>query len=94
MKRVAGLRTTIAVMSAFAVVSDAVLIAFYPQFFERRYGVTSAFHVGAYIAAISIAVMCTLPLWARVARRVGACACCWPRNAGRPVVLNYWPTAC
>lgn len=64
------LRATLIAMSACAVVSDAILIAFYPHFFERRYGVTSAVHVGAYIAAISIAVMCTLPLWARVARRV------------------------
>lgn len=64
------LRTAIVAMSACAVVSDAVLIAFYPQFFERRYGVTSALHVGAYVAAISIAVMCTLPLWARLARRI------------------------
>lgn len=65
-----ALRIAIVVMSAFAVVSDAVLIAFYPQFFASRYGITSEFHVGAYIAAISIAVMFTLPLWARVARRV------------------------
>lgn len=65
-----ALRRAIVFMSAFAVISDAVLIAFYPQFFESRYGITSEFHVGAYIAAISIAVMFTLPLWARVARRV------------------------
>jgi DHA1 family multidrug resistance protein-like MFS transporter len=64
------LRATLIAMSACAVVSDAILIAFYPHFFEQRYGVTSPVHVGAYIAAISIAVMCTLPLWARVARRV------------------------
>jgi len=95
-----GLRPAIVAMSAFAVVSDAILIAFYPHFFERRYGVTSAFHVGAYIAAISIAVMCTLPLWARVARRVetmhlllftqGAagtlCALSWFADS----VLGYW----
>lgn len=65
-----GLRAAIVAMSAFAVVSDAILIAFYPHFFQRRYGITSTLHVGAYIAAISIAVMCTLPVWARVARRV------------------------
>jgi predicted MFS family arabinose efflux permease len=64
------LRFSILLMSTLAVISDAVLIAFYPQFFEQRYGVTSAVHVGAYIAAISIVVMCTLPLWARVARHV------------------------
>lgn len=65
-----ALRWTIVAMSAWAVVGDAILIAFYPHFFATRYGVTSAFHVGAYIAAISIAVMCTLPLWARLAKRV------------------------
>jgi DHA1 family multidrug resistance protein-like MFS transporter len=65
-----ALRRAIVGMSALAVLSDAVLIAFYPQFFERRYGVTGAFHVGAYVAAISLAVMCALPAWARVARRV------------------------
>ncbi|SDC81719.1 Predicted arabinose efflux permease, MFS family [Cupriavidus sp. YR651] len=65
-----SLRLTIVIMSAFGVISDAILIAFYPQFFEVRYGITSPVHVGAYIAAISIAVMCTLPLWARVARHV------------------------
>lgn len=65
-----SLRPSILLMSTLAVISDAVLIAFYPQFFEQRYGVTSAVHVGAYIAAISIVVMCTLPLWARVARHV------------------------
>lgn len=64
------LRTTILIMSAFGVISDSILIAFYPQFFELRYGLTSPVHVGAYIAAISIAVMCMLPVWARVARRV------------------------
>jgi predicted MFS family arabinose efflux permease len=65
-----SLRTTILIMSAFGVISDSILIAFYPQFFEERYGITSPVHVGAYIAAISIAVMCMLPVWARVARRV------------------------
>ncbi|HDZ56777.1 MAG TPA: MFS transporter [Pseudomonas xinjiangensis] len=64
------LRTTILIMSAFGVISDSILIAFYPQFFQARYGLTSSVHVGAYIAAISIAVMCMLPVWARVNRHV------------------------
>ncbi|MCD0504059.1 MFS transporter [Bordetella petrii] len=64
------LKAHIIIMTAFAVVSDAILIPFYPQFFQLRYGMDSSVHVGAYVAAISIAVMCTLPLWARVARRV------------------------
>lgn len=65
-----SLRTAILIMSAFGVISDSILIAFYPQFFEARYGLTNAVHTGAYIAAISIAVMCMLPVWAYVARYV------------------------
>jgi predicted MFS family arabinose efflux permease len=64
------LRNTILIMSAFGVISDSILIAFYPQFFDMRYGITSPVHVGAYIAAISIAVMCMLPFWARVSKHV------------------------
>ncbi|CAJ0804522.1 hypothetical protein LMG19083_04072 [Ralstonia psammae] len=64
------LRLYIILMTAFAVISDAILIPFYPQFFASRYGLDSPVHVGAYVAGISIAVMCTLPLWARVAKRV------------------------
>lgn len=79
-------------MSALAVVSDAVLIAFYPQFFAKRYGITSSLHVGAYIAAISLAVMCTLPLWARVARRVDTMhLLTWTQcAAGVLCALSYW----
>lgn len=65
-----SLRTHILAMSWLAVVSDAVLIAFYPQFFEQRYGNADAVHAGAYVACISLAVMCTLPLWARLNRHV------------------------
>lgn len=90
-----SLRWYIVLMSALAVVSDAVLIAFYPQFFELRYGMTSAFHVGAYIAAISLAVMCTLPLWARVAKRVETMRLllCTQFAAGVLCVLSYWATS-
>jgi predicted MFS family arabinose efflux permease len=66
------LRSTIIMMTTFAVVSDAVLIPFYPQFFAARYGVTSPVHAGAYVAFISIVVMLTLPLWARIAKRLDA----------------------
>ncbi|MCP3711102.1 MFS transporter [Paraburkholderia sp. CNPSo 3274] len=66
------LRSTIILMTIFAVVSDAILIPFYPQFFAARYGVTSPVHAGAYVAFISIVVMLTLPLWARIAKRLDA----------------------
>ena len=65
-----SLKFHVIMMTVLAVISDAILIPFYPQFFSARYGIDSAVHVGAYVAAISIAVMCTLPLWARVARRI------------------------
>ena len=65
-----NLRAHIITMTVLAVISDAILIPFYPQFFSERFGLDSAVHVGAYVAAISVAVMCTLPIWARVARRV------------------------
>lgn len=65
-----SLRFHVITMTVLAVISDAILIPFYPQFFSERYGLDSAVHVGAYVAAISIAVMCTLPVWARVARRI------------------------
>ena len=65
-----SLRSAILIMTAFGVLSDAILIAFYPQFFNLRYDITSPIHAGSYIAAISIAVMCALPIWARVAVKI------------------------
>jgi len=63
------LRNAIIIMSALGMMSDTVLIGFYPQFFDMRYGHTDQVHTGMYVAAISIAVMCTLPVWVRVAKR-------------------------
>ena len=71
------LRVCILIMSACGVISDSILIAFYPQFFELRYGITNEVHVGAYIAAISLAVMCALPLWARLTRRIETLNLLW-----------------
>jgi predicted MFS family arabinose efflux permease len=86
------LRSMIILMTTFAVISDAILIPFYPQFFAARYGVTSPVHAGAYVAFISIVVMLTLPVWARVAKRLDAmhllvytqCA------AGVLSITSYW----
>ncbi len=63
------IRVAIIIMSALGMMSDTVLIGFYPQFFDMRYGTTDQVHTGMYVAAISIAVMCTLPLWVRVAKK-------------------------
>ncbi|MFW6346672.1 MAG: MFS transporter, partial [Halomonas sp.] len=58
-------------VTAVAVVSDAMLLPFYPQFFAERFGVGDPSHVGAYLAMSCLVVMLALPLWARLARRVG-----------------------
>lgn len=94
------LRIAILIMSACGVISDSILIAFYPQFFELRYGLTSTVHVGAYIAAISIAVMCALPFWAKLTRRIETLHLLWITqclagslaiaSAHAPTVQGYW----
>jgi predicted MFS family arabinose efflux permease len=64
------LKSFLLTITALAVVSDAMLIPFYPQFFAERFGVRDPRQVGAYLAAICLTVMIALPLWARIARRV------------------------
>ncbi|TDR56012.1 putative MFS family arabinose efflux permease [Halomonas ventosae] len=58
-------------VTAVAVVSDAMLLPFYPQFFAERFGVSDPSHVGGYLAMSCLVVMLALPAWARLARRVG-----------------------
>ena len=58
-------------VTAVAVVSDAMLLPFYPHFFAERFGVTDPSHVGGYLAMSCLVVMLALPVWARLARRVG-----------------------
>ena len=58
-------------VTAVAVVSDAMLLPFYPQFFAARFGVEDPSHVGAYLAMSCLVVMLALPAWARLARSVG-----------------------
>lgn len=87
-------------MTLFAVISDALLIPFYPQFFQARYGEGSPWHVGAYVAFISIVVMCVFPLWVRVARRFetlhilqvtqGIAAALCLASYWAPGVASYW----
>ncbi|MGV2290649.1 MFS transporter [Trinickia sp. YCB016] len=86
------MRGAIILMTAFAVISDAILIPFYPQFFAARYQLTNPVHAGAYVAAISIAVMLTLPLWARIAKRLDAMHLLVYTQfaAGVFSVLSYW----
>lgn len=63
-------KATLALMTVVAVVSDALLHPFYPQYFAEVFGVTDPHHVGLYISACSLVVMLSFPLWALLARRV------------------------
>jgi MFS transporter, DHA1 family, multidrug resistance protein len=65
-----NLRASLIVMTALAVVTDNLIIPFYPQYFAQRFGQPPAWHVGAYLAAVSLVVMAVFPLWARLAKRV------------------------
>lgn len=57
-------------MTAAAVISDAVLLPFYPQFFAERFSIHDSAYVGNYIACICIAVALAFPVWARLAKRI------------------------
>jgi DHA1 family multidrug resistance protein-like MFS transporter len=50
------------------VISDSMLMPFYPQLFAERFEVRSPSHVGLYIAAVCLTAMVSFPLWARVAK--------------------------
>lgn len=65
-----SLRFYLIAMTALAVVTDNLIIPFYPQYFAERFGNPPPEHVGLYLAAISLTVMAVFPLWARLAKRV------------------------
>lgn len=65
-----NLRASLIVMTALAVVTDNLIIPFYPQYFAERFGNPPTWHVGAYLAVVSLAVMTSFLFWARLAKRV------------------------
>jgi len=60
-------KSTLVWLTSIAVISDALLHPFYPQYFAEVLGVRSAHHVGLYVAACSLTVLLAFPLWARIA---------------------------
>jgi DHA1 family multidrug resistance protein-like MFS transporter len=64
------LRSFLILMTMVAVVSDYLLMPFYPHFFESRFGVTDPRIVGFYFSAVCGTVMVAFPLWALVSRRI------------------------
>lgn len=64
------LRTCLIMMTALAVITDNLIIPFYPQYFAERFGNPPEQYVGLYLAVVSLVVMAVFPLWARLAKRV------------------------
>lgn len=60
-----GLKFWLIAMTTCAVVSDALLLPFYPAWFAQRFDVHSPQHAGTYFAAVCLTAMLALPLWAR-----------------------------
>ncbi|GGK04528.1 MFS transporter [Pseudomonas matsuisoli] len=65
-----NLRFCLIAMTALAVITDNLIIPFFPQYFAERFGNPPPSHVGLYLAAISLVVMTAFPFWARLAKRV------------------------
>nr|WP_320199685.1 MFS transporter [Agrobacterium sp. rho-13.3]MDX8309204.1 MFS transporter [Agrobacterium sp. rho-13.3] len=63
------LRLALFAMTAIAVISDTMLLPYYPQLFEARFEITSSFTVGLYLASISLAVMLAFPVWVAIAKK-------------------------
>lgn len=57
-------------MTAIAVISDTMVLPFYPRLLAVRFGISSSVVAGLYLASLSLVVMAALPLWARLARRI------------------------
>lgn len=66
----ATLKRLLVTVTTIAVVSDTMLMPFYPQFFADTFGVTDPRHVGLYIAAFCGTVMTAFPFWARLSARI------------------------
>ncbi|WP_020681818.1 MFS transporter [Marinobacterium rhizophilum] len=98
MKR--GLKAWLIGMTLVAVISDSMLIPFYPQFFADVYGIDEPQAVGLYLAAVCLAVMLSYPLWARLSRRVPALCLLIPTQAaagvlsllcyGADTIMGFW----
>lgn len=63
-------RTFLVAMTAVAVVGDSLLHPFFPQYFRAVFGVTDSVHVGFYVAACSLTVLLSFPVWALLSRKV------------------------
>jgi MFS transporter, DHA1 family, multidrug resistance protein len=63
-------RLLLILMTALAVISDAVLMPFYPLFFEERFSIVDSKVVGIYMSAFCVVVMLTFPLWVKASKKI------------------------
>jgi len=82
-------------VTAISVVSDSILIPFYPQFFADVFNVADSQYVGFYLAVYCLVVMLAFPVWAAVAKRVSLLQLLVYTQlvAGVLSVLCYWATS-
>ncbi|MEX2474058.1 MFS transporter [Marinobacter sp.] len=75
-----------------AVVSDSMLLPFYPHFFASVFGITDPGHIGLYLSACCLTIVLAFPMWARVSRRIPVLQLLIPTQlaAGVLSILCYW----
>lgn len=66
----APLKFFLVAIIAVSVVSDAMLLPFYPQFFAAAFAVDDPQHIGYYLSAVCFVVMLAFPAWAAVAKHI------------------------
>ncbi|MFI3118890.1 MAG: MFS transporter [Methylococcaceae bacterium] len=64
------LKSFLVAMIAVSVISDSMLIPFYPQFFAEVFSVTDPQHIGLYLSAVCFTVMLAFPVWAAAVKQV------------------------
>ncbi|MBX2858094.1 MAG: MFS transporter [Cellvibrionaceae bacterium] len=57
-------------VTAVSVVSDSMLIPFYPQYFAQVFQIDDPYYIAKYLAIYCLVVMLAFPLWAQLAKWV------------------------
>lgn len=65
-----AVKFALSAMIAVSVVSDSMLLPFYPQYFLSAFGDGDPRQVGYYLAAVCGVVMAAFPIWAAAAKKV------------------------
>lgn len=86
------IRHLLLLMTTMAVIGDALLMPFYPQFFAERFGVHNPQSAGNYLAAICFTVMLAFPFWAHLSKKIPTLFIMFVTQAlaGILALLCYW----